>query len=60
MLFEEAELTAHLDALEAAQCEDGGWPISWDPPSAASRLEWRGRWTVEALVTLRAYGRLAG
>jgi hypothetical protein len=59
MLFSESELAAHLDALEAAQSEDGGWPISWDPPGAASRLDWRGRWTVEALVTLRAYGRIA-
>ena len=60
MLFSESELAAHLDALAAAQCEDGGWPISWDPPGAAARLEWRGRWTVEALATLRAYGRIAG
>lgn len=57
-LFPEDQLAAHLDALAAAQCEDGGWPISWTPPGAAARLEWRGRWTIEALATLRAYGRL--
>jgi hypothetical protein len=58
-LFAEDLLEAHLDALETGQTEDGGWPISWDPPGEASRLEWRGRWTLEALVTLRDYGRLA-
>jgi hypothetical protein len=57
-IFSDSELTAHLDALAAAQCEDGGWPISWDPPGAAARLEWRGRWTVEAVATLRAYDRI--
>lgn len=57
-LFSEDQLAAHLDALAASQCEDGGWPISWTPPGAAARLEWRGRWTIEALATLRAYGRI--
>jgi hypothetical protein len=56
-LFSEELLASHLDALAEEQCEDGGWPIRWDPPGDSSRLEWRGRWTVEALVTLRAYGR---
>jgi hypothetical protein len=36
-----------------------GWPISWEPPSQAAALEWRGFVTVGALETLRAYGRLA-
>jgi hypothetical protein len=58
-LFAQDVLDAHLDALEAGQSEDGGWPISWDPPGDASRLEWRGRWTVQALVTLRDFGRPA-
>jgi hypothetical protein len=56
--FEDALLEAHLDALAAAQQEDGGWPISFEPPSPAAVHEWRGRWTLEALGTLRAYGRL--
>jgi len=43
----------------AAQEADGGWPITWDPPSAASRLEWRGIVTLGALRTLTSYGRLA-
>jgi hypothetical protein len=56
--FDDALLGAHLDALAAAQQEDGGWPISFLPPSPAAVHEWRGRWTLEALGTLRAYGRL--
>jgi hypothetical protein len=56
--FDDALIEAHLDRLEAEQADDGGWPISWEPPSAASALEWRGRWTVDALRVLRAYGRL--
>jgi hypothetical protein len=52
-------LGAHLDALERDQQNDGGWPISWQPPSEASRLEWRGFRTVHALRTLGGYGRLS-
>jgi hypothetical protein len=57
-LFSEAQITAHLDHLAQAQQPDGGWPITWDPPSAASRLEWRGIVTLQAMRTLHAYGRL--
>jgi len=56
--FDDALLAAHLDALAAAQQDDGGWPISFAPPSPAAVHEWRGRWTLEALAALRAYGRL--
>src|SRR5215510_516246 len=57
-LFPTDLLDAHLDALEQAQSEDGGWPLDWDPPSAAARLEWRGQRTLEALRILREFGRL--
>ena len=57
-LFGDAQVEAHLDRLEADQHADGGWPIRWVPPSAASLLEWRGVFTVNAVTTLRAYGRL--
>ena len=56
--FDDALIEAHLDDLASRQEADGGWPISFDPPSQAATLEWRGRWTVGALTTLRAYGRL--
>lgn len=57
-LFTEEQLEGHLADLMQRQQEDGGWPISWDPPGQASRSEWRGRWTLEALSTLVAYGRI--
>jgi hypothetical protein len=56
--FTDEQIDAHLDRLAAGQQEDGGWPITWDPPSEASRSEWRAIWTIDALLTLRAYGRL--
>jgi hypothetical protein len=57
-LFAPELLQAHLDALEARQQRDGGWPITWRPPGPAAREEWRGRETLEALITLDAYGRM--
>ena len=35
-------------------------PRSWEPPGPGATLEWRGRPTVEALLTLRRWGRLEG
>ena len=58
-LFSDAVIEAHLDALAALQQEDGGWPIDWLDWNPATTLEWRGAVTIEALSTLRAYGRLA-
>ena len=57
-LFDDAALEAHLDRLARDQRPDGGWPITWEPPGAASTLEWRGIETLRALRVLRAYGRL--
>ena len=56
--FADDLIEAHLDALAARQQDDGGWPITWTPPSPASEFEWRGRWTLEALLCLRAYDRI--
>ncbi len=56
--FPEALLTAHLDDLLASQASDGGWPITWVPPGPGAAAEWRGVWTLEALTSLRAYGRI--
>lgn len=55
--FGDGVVDAHLDHLERQQQYDGGWPISWEPPSAASGLEWRGIRTLLAVRTLTAYGR---
>jgi hypothetical protein len=57
-LFTDAQIEGHLDHLAASQQSDGGWPVTWEPPSAASALAWRGIITLEALRTLTAYGRL--
>jgi hypothetical protein len=56
-LFDDATIEQHLDALEARQQDDGGWPITWEPPSAAAVSEWRGVWTLRSLEILHAYGR---
>ncbi|GAA4607154.1 hypothetical protein BJY16_006182 [Actinoplanes octamycinicus] len=57
-LFDDAQIDAHLDHLLGAREPDGGWPITWDPPSAASRLEWRGMVTLQAVRTLRSYRKI--
>ncbi len=56
--FEDAVIDAHLDDLVARQEDDGGWPVFWQPPGPGALQEWRGRWTLEAVMTLRAYGRI--
>ncbi|MHC4451474.1 MAG: hypothetical protein ACYS0E_15285 [Planctomycetota bacterium] len=56
-LFSDDVIAAHLDYLAAQQGEDGGWPIAWTPPEGAAANAWRGRVTLVALRTLRAYGR---
>jgi hypothetical protein len=56
-LFSDEVIEANLDALASAQQEDGGWPFNWLAWNPATALEWRGVVTIEALVTLQAYGR---
>ena len=58
-LFTDAQISAHLDRLQNNQQADGGWPITWEPPSEAAVSEWRGIVTLGALRTLTSYGRLA-
>jgi hypothetical protein len=57
--FDGEQIEAHLDHLAAQQQPDGGWPITWTPPSETSRLEWRGIVTLQAIRTLTSYGRLS-
>ncbi len=57
-VFDEVLIQRHLDDLVECQSGDGGWPIRFQPPSEGATLEWRGHCTVEALATLRAWGRL--
>jgi len=57
-LFTGAQIDAHLDRLQKDQQDDGGWPLTWEPPSQAAVAEWRGVVTLQALRTLTSYGRL--
>ena len=57
-LFDEATIDRHLDALEQAQQDDGGWRVSWPDWNQAAALEWRGVATVNALALLEANGRV--
>src|SRR5579884_29834 len=59
-LFDDSAVFGHLDRHQAGQAPDGGWTVTWVPPSEASTLEWRGRVTLDALRVLRAYGGLGG
>ncbi|MFF4895778.1 hypothetical protein [Streptomyces sp. NPDC001068] len=58
--FTDEEMARSLDHLAAGQEEDGGWPIRWLRWAPAAALESRPRVTIEALRTLRAYGRFVG
>ena len=55
--FTQEQIDGHLADLLARQQPDGGWQVTWEPPEGqASRSEWRGRLTLEALSWLAAYG----
>jgi hypothetical protein len=57
-LFDQQTIDGHLGDLAADQCDDGGWPISWETVGTAAEQEWRGIETLRAIRTLSAYGRL--
>jgi hypothetical protein len=57
-LFPADSMEAHLDRVVRDQQDDGGWPITWTPPSTDSLLAWRGVVTLGALRTLASYGRI--
>ncbi|MFJ2031613.1 hypothetical protein [Streptosporangium sp. NPDC087985] len=54
-LFTDDLIEGHLDRLVRDQQPDGGWAITWEPPGAASTLEYRGIETLRALRVLTAY-----
>ncbi|WP_327304231.1 hypothetical protein OG730_11940 [Streptomyces sp. NBC_01298] len=58
--FTDAELYGSLRFLAGLQQPDGGWPAGRGAWAPGSSLERRPIATLEALLTLRAYGRLAG
>jgi hypothetical protein len=55
--FSESEIEQSLDHLESQQREHGGWEITWAHWLPAIAIEWSGLVTIDALKTLRAYGR---
>jgi hypothetical protein len=57
-LFDQTTIDKHLDALEQAQQDDGGWTFPWPNWNPAGGHEWRGIMTLNALQVLRANGRL--
>jgi hypothetical protein len=57
-LFSDEVIAGHLDRLEADQQSDGGWALTWEPPSRAATLAYRGIVTLWALKVLTAYGRI--
>jgi hypothetical protein len=57
-LFSDDTVAQHLDRLQSDQQPDGGWGLTWTPPSQAATLAYRGIVTVSALQVLHAYGRL--
>jgi hypothetical protein len=58
-LFDDATVERHLDELEAAQHDDGGWTFDWPPLNDAVLWEWRGAVTIQRLKALAAYGRIS-
>ncbi|MFE5814984.1 hypothetical protein ACFQ6S_16450 [Streptomyces sp. NPDC056479] len=58
--FTDDEMNRSLDHLAAEQQDDGGWPIRWRQWAPTIPLEARPMVTVQALRTLRAYGRHIG
>ena len=58
-LFPRDVIDGHLDAIEQTKADDGGWTIEWPTVGPAAVSEWRGRITLQHLLVLRAYGRVA-
>ncbi|KKD09019.1 hypothetical protein [Streptomyces sp. WM6386] len=58
--FTDEEMERSLDFLTGEQQEDGGWPIRWRRWAPSAALEARPMVTIEALRTLRTYGRSIG
>ena len=54
--FDPVDIERHLDHLENGQREDGGWTFNFPAWSSAQENDWRGVFTVDALVTLRDNG----
>jgi hypothetical protein len=56
-LVTQAQIEAHLDAVQSEQRPDGGWMFDWLAWSPAQTADWRGIVTIRALTWLRDNGR---
>ncbi|KAA2261318.1 hypothetical protein F0L68_17910 [Solihabitans fulvus] len=56
--FTDAEFERSLDDLAAGQQEDGAWRFFWTVWTPVTEFEWRPVVTIDALLKLRAFGRL--
>ncbi len=57
--FGDAEFAEDLDELQGGQQEDGGWNFGFPAFTPVVEFEWRSIATIEALLTLRRYGRIS-
>jgi hypothetical protein len=57
-LVTDAQIEAHLDAVQSEQRQDGGWMFDWLAWSPAQTADWRGIITIRALTWLRDNGRV--
>lgn len=57
-LFNDEQIEADLDRLEAGQQSDGGWTFDFLGWSAGQSCEWRGIVTLGALANMRAHERI--
>jgi hypothetical protein len=58
VLFTDDQIEADLDRLEQEQQDDGGWTFDWIGWSPGQSVECRGAVTLDALITMRAHGRV--
>lgn len=56
--YTDEEFEKSLDELVGQQEEDGGWDFAWAAWTPVTKFEWRPIVTIEALLTLKAYGRI--
>lgn len=57
--FTDEEFGKDLDELQHGQQEDGGWNFGFPAFTPIVNFEWRSIATVDALLTLRRYGRIS-
>jgi hypothetical protein len=57
-LFDDETIENHLIALIRKQQLDGGWTVNFPIWTPVTEFEWRGIHTIEAIKTLKAYGKL--